>query len=132
MDAADKLNQYQREVLSQGLEALLPQHLPDRWLDQLLEEGDTYLDQGDSASISTLLLSVLALVDYHQGGPSAATGEISISLHDLNDYLSIYVLSLGIEKVSRTTHITGEGPTLDNIFDRDRVLTFTRHADGQV
>lgn len=132
MDATDKLSQYYTEVLSQGLEALLPQHLPDRWLDHLLEEGDAYLDQGDRASISTLLLSVLALVDYHQVGPSAATGTISISLHDLNDYLSLYVLSLGIEKVSRATDITGEGPTLDNLFDRDRVLRFTRRDTGQV
>lgn len=50
MDAADKLSQYHAEVLSRGVEALLPQHLPDRWLDQLLAEGNAYLDQQESVA----------------------------------------------------------------------------------
>ena len=76
MDAEGKLSQYHAEVLSQGVEALLPQHLPDRWLDHLLEEGNAYLDMAmqDSVSVSTLLLTVLALVDYQQGDASAAFG----------------------------------------------------------
>jgi hypothetical protein len=50
MDAADKLSQYHAEVLSRGVEALLPQHLPDRWLDHLLAEGNAYLDQQESVA----------------------------------------------------------------------------------
>ena len=109
IDVTDKLRQYHAEVLSQGVEALLPQHLPDRWLDHLLEEGNAYLDRDrqDSISMSTLLLTVLALVDYHQGGASASAGVITLPLDELNDYLSLYVLCLGIEKVSRSTDITG-------------------------
>jgi hypothetical protein len=66
MDAEGKLSQYHAEVLSQGVEAFLPQHLPDRWLDHLLEEGNAYLDidRQDRVSMSTLLLTVLALVDH--------------------------------------------------------------------
>lgn len=126
MDAADKLSQYHAEVLSRGVEALLPQHLPDRWLDQLLAEGNAYLDQQESVSMSTLLLTVLALVDYHQGGASASSGVITVPLHELNEYLTVYVLCLGIEKVSRRTNITGEAPTLETIFDGDREVRFSR------
>ncbi len=128
IDAANKLRQYHAEVLSQGIEALLPQHLPDQWLDHLLEEGNAYLDMDmqDSVSMSTLLLTVLALVDHHQGGASASAGVITIPLQELNDYLSLYVVCLGIEKVSRSTDITGEAPTLENIFDGDRVVRLSR------
>ena len=128
IDAADKLSQYHAEVLSQGVEALLPQHLPDRWLDHLLEEGNAYLDRDrqDSVSMSTLLLTVLALVEFQQGDASAVSGVITLPLDELNEYLTIYVLCLGIEKVNRNTDITGEAPTLENIFDGDRVVSLSR------
>jgi len=32
--------QFSTEVLQRGAAAVLPQHLPDRWLDTLLEEAD--------------------------------------------------------------------------------------------
>ena len=32
--------QFSTEVLRRGAAAVLPQHLPDRWLDTLLEEAD--------------------------------------------------------------------------------------------
>ena len=32
--------QFSTEVLHRGAAAVLPQHLPDRWLDALLEEAD--------------------------------------------------------------------------------------------
>ena len=126
MDATGKLNQYHAEVLSQGIETLLPQNLPDHWLDHLLVEGTAYLAQQESVSISTLLLTVLALVDYQRGDASASSGAITLPLQELNDYLTIYVLCLGIEKVSRSTNISGEVPTLENIFDSDRVVQFCR------
>jgi hypothetical protein len=59
-DAKGQLSQYHAEVRSQGVEALLPQHLPDQWLDQLLAESHADLDQPESVSMSTLLLTVLA------------------------------------------------------------------------
>jgi hypothetical protein len=126
LDAADKLSQYHADVLSQGGDAPLPQHLPDHWLDHLLTEGNAYLDQQESVSMSTLLLTVLALVDDQQGGASASSGVITLPLHELNEYLTVYVLSLGIETVSRRTDISGEAPTLESLFDRDRVVRFSR------
>ena len=76
MESEDKLSRYHAEVLSRGVEALLPQHLPDRWLDHLLEEGTAYLNQEESVSISTLLVTVLALVDYQQGDASASLARL--------------------------------------------------------
>jgi hypothetical protein len=34
--------QFSAEVLQRGAAAVLPQHLPDRWLDALLEEADLF------------------------------------------------------------------------------------------
>src|SRR2546426_12412691 len=34
--------QFSSEVLWRGAAAVLPQHLPDRWLDSLLEEADLF------------------------------------------------------------------------------------------
>ena len=39
--------QFSTEVLRRGAAAVLPQHLPDRWLDALLEEAEV-LQQGGS------------------------------------------------------------------------------------
>jgi hypothetical protein len=58
-DAEGQLSQYHAEVRSQGVETPLPQHLPDRWLDQLLAQSHADLDQPESVSLSTLLLTVL-------------------------------------------------------------------------
>ncbi len=46
--------QFSAEVLQHGATAVLPQHLPDRWLDALLEEADLFApgewdpEEGDS------------------------------------------------------------------------------------
>ena len=40
--------QFSTEVLHRGAAAVLPQHLPDRWLDALLEEADLLApEEGD-------------------------------------------------------------------------------------
>ena len=40
--------QFATEVLHRGAAAVLPQHLPDRWLDALLEEADLLApEEGD-------------------------------------------------------------------------------------
>ena len=63
-------------------------YLPDRWLDHLLEEGNAYLVQQETVSMSTLLLTVLALVEVQQGDASAEAGVISLPLDELNAYLT--------------------------------------------
>jgi len=47
-------------------------------------------------------------VDDQQGGAWAAFGVITLPLHELNASLTVDVLSLGIENVSRRTDISGE------------------------
>src|ERR671933_1739012 len=39
--------QFSAEVLRRGAAAVLPQHLPDRWLDALLEEADLLASEAD-------------------------------------------------------------------------------------
>jgi hypothetical protein len=39
--------QFSTEVLRRGAAAVLPQYLPDRWLDALLEEADLLVPEED-------------------------------------------------------------------------------------
>ena len=48
--------QFSAEVLRGGAAAVLPQHLPDRWLDALLEEADLFAP-GEGQTPPTPMLS---------------------------------------------------------------------------
>jgi hypothetical protein len=41
--------QFSTEVLRHGAAAVLPQHLPDHWLDALLEEADLFCPSDEPA-----------------------------------------------------------------------------------
>src|SRR5215475_5840429 len=69
--------QFSAEVLRRGAAAVLPQHLPDRWLDALLEEADLFApgeedpEEDDSVTecCAGLLGAVLVLLKAHRGHP---------------------------------------------------------------
>ena len=47
-----QFKQFAAEVLQQGTDAVLPQNLPDRWLNALLEEAEIF--QEEDSDIETL------------------------------------------------------------------------------
>ena len=67
--------QFSAEVLRRGAAAVLPQHLPDRWLDALLEEADLLApeegapEEGDHVhkSCAGLLGAVLVVLMEQRG-----------------------------------------------------------------
>ena len=64
--------QFSTEVLRRGAAAVLPQHLPDRWLDALLEEADLFAPGEDDHvddCCAGLLGAVLVLVSAQRGDP---------------------------------------------------------------
>src|SRR4029450_6683218 len=64
--------QFSTEVLRRGAAAVLPQHLPDRWLDALLEEADLLASEADDMGndcCAGLLGAVLVLVSAQRGDP---------------------------------------------------------------
>ncbi len=127
--------QFSAEVLRRGAAAVLPQHLPDRWLDALLEEaalfapGEGDPEEGDSMHecCADLLGAVLVVLMEQRGHPD--TLEVAVST--LMSHLHCSILALAAERVSRDTDIWVEPPTLANIFDAEReVRGWRRFTEG--
>jgi hypothetical protein len=122
-----RFTQFSTEVLRRGAAAVLPQHLPDRWLDALLEEADLLGPEEaalDNDCCAGLLGAVLVLVSAQRGDPPA----LEIVGTTLLEYLHCYIVALSAESVSRRTDIWVEPPTLANIFDAAREVRAQRRA----
>jgi hypothetical protein len=127
--------QFSAEVLRRGAAAVLPQHLPDRWLDALLAEADV-LAPGDWDPIESdrvheccagLLGAVLVVLMAQQGHPD----QLEVAVNTLMSHLHCYILVLAAERVSRDTDIWVEPPTLANLFDAERAVRAGRRtAEG--
>jgi hypothetical protein len=118
---------FSTEVLRRGAAAVLPQHLPDRWLDALLEEADLLApgeDHRGDDCCAGLLRAVLVLVSAHRGDPPA----LELAGTTLLEYLHCYIVALSAESVSRRTDIWIEPPTLANIFDAEREVRARRRG----
>ncbi|MBU1171071.1 MAG: hypothetical protein KKD44_16045 [Proteobacteria bacterium] len=125
------LNQFIDEVISKGAEALLPQNLDEKWLDQIYvasknflkiaatAEGEIEEDEVLSDENSMMMLSSIVEIAHHQSGyePTGKPFEIPEDL--IFEYISCYSLAIVLECIARQSDITMEKPTLDTIFDRD-------------
>jgi hypothetical protein len=126
--------QFSAEVLRRGAAAVLPQHLPDHWLDALLEEADV-LAPGDGEPEESdrlheccagLLGAVLVVLMAQQGHPD----QLEVGVSTLMSHLHCYIMALAAERVSRDTEIWLEPPTLTNLFDEQREVQARRRAAG--
>ena len=124
--------QFSAEVLRRGAAAVLPQHLPDRWLDALLEEADLLAPgEGDSEEgdrvqecCAGLLGAVLVVLMAQRGHPD----QLEMTVSTLMSHLHCYILALAAERVSRDTDIWVEPPTLANLFDEERAVQAKRRS----
>ena len=120
------------EVLRRGAAAVLPQHLPDRWLDALLEEADLLAPgAGDSEEgarghecCAGLLGAVLVVLMAQRGHPD----KLDVAVSTLLSHLHCSILALAAERVSRNTDLWVEPPSLANLFDEERAVRARRHA----
>jgi hypothetical protein len=125
--------QFSAEVLRHGAAAVLPQHLPDRWLDALLEEADLLApgewdsEEGNSVhDCCAGLLGAVLMILMAQRSPNPDQLEVAVST--LMSHLHCYILALAAERVSRDTDTWLEPPTLANIFDEEREVRARRRA----
>ena len=124
--------QFSAEVLRRGAAAVLPQHLPDRWLDALLEEAELFApgagdpEEGDHVDdcCAGLLGAVLVVLMAQRGHPD----QLDVAVSTLMRHLHCYILALAAERVSRDTALRIEPPTLANIFDEEREVRGRRRA----
>src|SRR5216684_2609858 len=122
-----RFEQFAAEVLNRGAVAVLPQNLPDRWLNALLEEAEI-LQEGASDNVDDtcagLLGAVIVILFQQSGNPP----KMEIDGTTLLRYMSYYIITLSAESVSRHTDIWVEPPTLENIFQEDREMRCLRKA----
>jgi hypothetical protein len=124
--------QFSTEVLRRGAAAVLPQHLPDHWLDALLEEAellapeawDPQEDERVQECCAGLLGAVLVVLMEQRGHPD----QLEVAVSTLMRHLHCYMLALAAERVSRDTEIWLEPPTLANLFDEAREVQARRRA----
>jgi hypothetical protein len=124
--------QFSTEVLRRGAAAVLPQHLPDRWLDALLEEADLLAPAAWDAQeedrvhecCAGLLGAVLVVLMAQRGHPA----QLEVAVGTLLSHLHCSMLALAAERVSRDTDIWLEPPTLANLFDAEREVRGQRRA----
>ena len=124
--------QFSTEVLRRGAAAVLPQHLPDRWLDALLEEAELLApeawgpqeDERVQECCAGLLGAVLVVLMEQRGHPD----QLEVAVSTLMSHLHCYMLALAAERVSRDTEIWLEPPTLANLFDEAREVQARRRA----
>jgi hypothetical protein len=127
-----QFTQFSAEVLRRGAAAVLPQHLPDRWLDALLAEADVLApgdgdpEPGDRVHecCAGLLGAVLVVLMAQQGHPD----QLEVGVNTLMSHLHCYILALAAERVSRDTDIWVEPPTLANLFDTERAVRAGRRT----
>ena len=124
--------QFSAEVLRRGAAAVLPQHLPDHWLDALLEEAELFApeawdpqeDDRVHECCAGLLGAVLVVLMEQRGHPA----QLEVAVSTLLRHLHCYLLALAAERVSRDTDLWLEPPTLANLFDEAREVRARRHA----
>ena len=124
-----QFEQFATEVLNRGAFAVLPQHLPDRWLNALLEEAEL-LQEGDrherADTCAGLLGAVILILSAQSGHPP----EMEVAASTLLRSLEYYIITLSAEMVSRQTDIWVEPPTLENIFQEEREMKAMRKSSG--
>lgn len=129
------LNDFIDEVISRGAEAVLPQNLTLEWLDELYAAAVDFLRDviGDGAAdpvdedlfedetAMMMLAAVMEIIQYQRGYPPEMP---ELGEGELFEPLSCYALSVVLEYISRKAPIEMEPPTVDNIFDRERIMAF--------
>lgn len=128
------VNQFIDQVLSKGAEEALPQNLNEEWLDKIYIAAKNFLrtaagknpDQSDAEFLaddnSLVMLSAVTDIAQHQKGYSPDEKTFELPEDELFEYISCYSLSIIIESILRETDIEIDPPTLDTIFDRDRLF----------
>jgi hypothetical protein len=124
--------QFSAEVLRRGAAAVLPQHLPDHWLDALLAEAellapaawDPQEEERVHECCAGLLGAVLVVLMEQRGHPD----QLDVAVSTLMSHLHYYMLALAAERVSRDTDIWLEPPTLANLFDEARAVQARRRS----
>lgn len=119
------LSKINNEVLSHGPEAVLPQNLNKKWLNILQDMAEDFIGSNydleeckKPEDVADPILSVCVselLMSQHND-------KTDIPIKEMLDKITIYSISLIIEAVDRESNIGIDQPTLEDIFNWDRII----------
>ena len=127
------INQFIDEVISTGPESTLPQNLETVWLDRIYIAAKNYLktaagskpEQQDEEFLgddySLVMLSAVTEIAHQQAGYTPDDKTFEIPEDVLFEYISCYALSIMLESIAREGNIDIVVPTIESIFDRERL-----------
>ena len=133
------LNQFVDEVISQGAESLLPQKLEEKWLDimyvaaknflkiALRPDGVIHEEDVLNDTNSMIMLSSIVEIAQHQEGYSPSSQPYDIPDDQMFEYISCYALAVVLESISRESGTVLEKPTLETIFQRERLFSIEQN-----
>ena len=128
------LSKFGNEVLSRGPAAVLPQNLNAEWLPIIQRMADEFLDSnfdGDYCRVNGFAVDPILSACVSEILGYQNDGKVDIREEDLFQKLTIYSLAVTLESVRQERQIDLEPPSLENIFDIDR-LQRLKHQKPQI
>ncbi|MCP3925353.1 MAG: hypothetical protein GY714_22495 [Desulfobacterales bacterium] len=129
------INKFAEEILSKGATEVLPQNLSDEWLERLyygavyfikvlnMTDDDEEIESEKFSDINSMILFAADSEIYQYKNsydPKVDGGKRDES--ELYDNLSCLSLSYIFEMISRNSEIIIDAPTLENIYNLERVF----------
>lgn len=102
---------FEEEVLSKGINAVLPRNLKDNWLRYLLTQIHKLDNDENSSDLKSLVAAVLLILEF-----KSEQTKKDLSDDQLREFVSQYCTELQLEAVHRNTEFNISAATKDNIF----------------
>jgi len=117
-----EFNQFVKEVVQKGPEAILPQNISNDWMGKLMEEAQNYMPKNKIEKAAGLKACVLAIKnELNVGGD-----EITLSSEEMNIKIRVFICNLSIDDLTRKTNINLVSfPTIKNVLEeKTEVVAF--------
>lgn len=108
------------------LKKLLPQNLDADLFERMMEEIDELESNQEKVNATLIVFSVLTLESSKHGFGTSSTS-FTIEEWRMFEIIDFYVTSLKLENMRRSGQVTIDEstlPTVENIFDKNRKVTF--------
>ncbi len=128
------INRFIDEVVTQGAEAVLPQNLEDAWLDMIYVAAKNFLgtaltmtsetpeEEILSDELSMIMLSAVVEIVQYQNGYKQSGEPFEIPEEQVFECISCYAMAIVVESIARESDIDITPPSIDTIFDRERLF----------
>ncbi len=116
-----------KHVKSNGIRGVLPQNLTQNIFNRMIKETDSFRAE-DGKTPSTLMMMSIMYIHTKNKKLFSSSKAISFDIppDEMHKMFVTYSVAINMENLSRTGKITIENssPTIDNIFDEQREVSF--------